>query len=65
MSTPIKRGAIALRTLLVLNLFTAVPLYADLWYQHYQRAEDALEAERWEEAVDQLNQAIQRNRTMQ
>jgi tetratricopeptide (TPR) repeat protein len=59
-STYKSRSIIALRLLFALNLFAAVPLSADLWYQHYQRAEEALEAERWEEAVEELNQAIQR-----
>jgi tetratricopeptide (TPR) repeat protein len=51
---------VALRLLFALKLFAVAPLSADLWYQHYQRAEEALEAERWEEAVEELNQAIQR-----
>jgi len=54
------RIATALRLYLLANLVAASPLLADLWYQHYQRAEDALTAERWEEAVEELNQAIQR-----
>ncbi|TNF76609.1 MAG: hypothetical protein EP299_05265 [Acidobacteria bacterium] len=33
---------------------------ADLWYQHYQRAEKALEDEDWSGAIEQLNQAIER-----
>jgi tetratricopeptide (TPR) repeat protein len=33
---------------------------ADLWYQHYQRAEKALEEADWSGAIEQLNQAIER-----
>jgi tetratricopeptide (TPR) repeat protein len=33
---------------------------ADLWYQHYQRAEKALEDQDWSGAIEQLNQAIER-----
>jgi tetratricopeptide (TPR) repeat protein len=33
---------------------------ADLWYQHYQRAEKALEDADWSGAIEQLNQAIER-----
>ena len=54
------RIATAFRVFLFVSLTMAGPLFADLWYQHYQRAEDALEAGRWEEAVEELNQAIQR-----
>ena len=59
-STHKSRSMVALRLLFALKLFAVAPLSADLWYQHYQRAEEALEAERWEEAVEELNQAIQR-----
>ena len=38
----------------------AVPARADLWYQHYQKAEEALKRQDWEVAVEELNQAIQR-----
>ncbi len=54
------RIATALRIFLIVDLMAVGPLFADLWYQHYQRAEEALKAERWEEAVDELNQSIQR-----
>ena len=39
---------------------SAGPLLGDSWYQHYERAEKALEEERWEEAVSQLQEALQR-----
>ncbi len=42
-------------------LFTSfLPAHADLWYEHYARAEDALSAQRWEAAVNELNEAIAR-----
>ena len=43
-----------------LILTGAAPAAADLWYQHYQKAQEALERERWEAAVEELNQAIER-----
>lgn len=36
------------------------PAGADLWYQHYQKAEEALQRQEWKAAVEELNQAIQR-----
>lgn len=33
---------------------------ADPWYEHYARAEEALDGENWTEAVDQINQALER-----
>ncbi|MGB5176420.1 MAG: hypothetical protein WBQ30_16915, partial [Thermoanaerobaculia bacterium] len=59
-SNAVRRNATAFRVFLVLNLMAVGPLFADLWYQHYQKAEEALKAERWDEAVVELNQAIQR-----
>jgi tetratricopeptide (TPR) repeat protein len=43
-----------------LALALATPAHADLWYQHYQKAQQALARQEWETAVDELNQAIQR-----
>ncbi len=43
-----------------LTLLGALPAGADLWYQHYQKAQEALERQEWEKAVEELNQAIQR-----
>ncbi|HSF14539.1 MAG TPA: ATP-binding protein [Vicinamibacteria bacterium] len=34
--------------------------WTDPWYEHYEKAERALEAQNWEEAVVQINQAIER-----
>ncbi|MCU0292263.1 MAG: AAA family ATPase [Thermoanaerobaculaceae bacterium] len=45
---------------LVLALAVSSPLLADLWYEHYARAEKALAAEDWAKAVEELNLAIQR-----
>ena len=43
-----------------LMLVVASPAAADLWYQHYQKAQEALKRQEWETAVEELNQAIQR-----
>jgi len=43
-----------------LALSWPVPAAADLWYQHYEKARQALERQQWEAAVDELNKAIQR-----
>jgi tetratricopeptide (TPR) repeat protein len=39
---------------------SAAPARADSWYEHYEQAEKALEAEDWAVAVEQLNQALER-----
>lgn len=44
----------------ILVLAGAAPAAADLWYQHYQKAQEALERQQWESAVEELNQAIAR-----
>ncbi len=33
---------------------------ADLWYEHYEKAEKALEGQDWTEAIEQINQAVER-----
>ena len=38
----------------------ATPALADFWYEHYARAEEALVAEDWPQAVEQLNEALAR-----
>ncbi|MEE8524761.1 MAG: hypothetical protein V3T72_12575, partial [Thermoanaerobaculia bacterium] len=55
-------GARCLRLglLLTLALTFAFPAFGDLWFKHYDQAEKALAAEEWEEAIEQLNQAIER-----
>lgn len=50
-----RRAAVAL-----LLLAAAGPLFADAWYEHYARAQEARSHERWAEAVAQLEQAIER-----
>ena len=51
-----------LRLWLVVVLLAALPrpLFADLWYEHYAAAQEALEEERWSEAIDQLNSALEK-----
>lgn len=46
--------------LLLTVMFSAASLPADSWYQHYDQAERALEDKRWRDAVEQLNEALQR-----
>ncbi len=41
-----------------MSLAAASPAFADLWYENYQKGEDALKAKRWDEAVSQFTQAI-------
>ncbi len=33
---------------------------ADPWYEHYEKAERALEAQNWAEAIEQINEALER-----
>jgi tetratricopeptide (TPR) repeat protein len=52
-----------LRIILVLLLGLAVAageLRADLWYVHYEKAEQALVDEKWRKAVEELREAIER-----
>ena len=44
----------------VLALASSATVWADSWYEHYERAEQALRTEDWTTAVEQLNQAIER-----
>jgi hypothetical protein len=44
----------------VLLLGVAVPVMADYWYEHYARAENALEAKDWSLAVAELQEALER-----
>ena len=60
-STPVNSRWVATCVgLLVLTLVTSSPAVADLWYQHYQKAEQAIDRSQWEEAIEELNQAIER-----
>ncbi len=47
-------------TLLALSLLVTRPVLADLWYEHYEKAEQALEEQDWTEAIEQINQAVER-----
>jgi tetratricopeptide (TPR) repeat protein len=46
--------------LVVLSFAAAPPVWADYWYEHYDRAETALENGDWERAVEELQQALER-----
>jgi len=43
-----------------LFLLAAPVAVADYWYEHYARAESAIEAEDWSTAVQELNEALER-----
>lgn len=45
---------------LVLALAAAGELRADLWYVHYEKAEQALADKKWRKAVEELREAIER-----
>jgi tetratricopeptide (TPR) repeat protein len=46
---------------LVFTLFAAAPAaWADYWYEHYARAETALDNENWGRAIQELQQALER-----
>jgi len=54
-----------LRPLLVLAVLAtglATPAFADLWYEHYKKGEDALNQRNWKEAIDQFTQAVEKKR---
>jgi tetratricopeptide (TPR) repeat protein len=38
----------------------ATPAWADYWYEHYARAETALDNDNWERAIEELQQALER-----
>jgi tetratricopeptide (TPR) repeat protein len=46
--------------LIVLVAVYVRPVLADPWYEHYAKAEKALEEENWTEAVVQINEALER-----
>ena len=57
------RLTVALRTLLILSaMLTLVvrPALADLWYESYKKANEALAAEDWTEAIAQINAALEK-----
>ena len=41
-------------------LAAAPPVWADYWYEHYARAETALENGNWDRAIEELQQALER-----
>jgi tetratricopeptide (TPR) repeat protein len=47
----------------LLALTLAGPAVADKWYEHYERAEEAIRNEQWQEAVNELTEAILKNDT--
>jgi len=50
-----------LAVLLVMLLLAAAPAaWADYWYEHYARAETAIEDGDWDRAVEELQQALER-----
>jgi tetratricopeptide (TPR) repeat protein len=56
---------LTLRPLLVLAVLAiglATPAFADLWYEHYKKGEDALNQRNWKEAIDQFTQAVEKKR---
>ena len=48
--------------LAVLAISLATPAFADLWYEHYKKGEDALNQRNWKEAIDQFTQAVEKKR---
>jgi tetratricopeptide (TPR) repeat protein len=52
---------LGLAAVLILSiLVTAPPAFADYWYEHYARAETALENDNWSRAIEELQQALER-----
>ena len=48
------------RVFLTLALVSVSPALSDLWYKHYSQAKEALAAGEWQEALAELDQAIER-----
>lgn len=46
--------------ILLVVLTVCLPAMADLWYEHYARAEKALDEKKWTVAIKELNDAIER-----
>ena len=42
------------------TIVAVTPAWADYWYEHYSRAETALDNESWERAIEELQQALER-----
>jgi hypothetical protein len=45
--------------LAALALFLATPAFAELWYENYQKGEEALQAKRWTEAIARFSKALE------
>jgi tetratricopeptide (TPR) repeat protein len=56
MRRPLRHGIFVLATIIA----SSGPAFADPWYEHYARAEQALEEENWTEAIEQINEALAR-----
>ena len=60
---PTNRTARPLRlvAVLIVAILATTPLaWADYWYEHYARAETALDNDNWERAIEELQQALER-----
>ena len=54
---------LVLRALMIAFLVLALgvqPAIADLWYESYEKSEEALAAENWSEAIRQINAALEK-----
>lgn len=47
-------------SVLAVSAFLPGPAHADLWYEHYAAAEEALSDQNWAEAIEQLNSALEK-----
>jgi tetratricopeptide (TPR) repeat protein len=56
LARPLKLVAV----LIVAVIAAAPPVWADYWYEHYARAETALENGNWDRAIEELQQALER-----
>ena len=55
-----RRSRLSAALLLGLLLVLPRPALADLWYEHYTAAQEALEEERWSDAIEQINSALEK-----
>jgi tetratricopeptide (TPR) repeat protein len=46
--------------IIIVVIAAAPPVWADYWYEHYDRAETALDNGNWERAIEELQQALER-----
>ena len=56
LARPLKLVAV----LIVAVIAAAPPVWANYWYEHYARAETALENGNWDRAIEELQQALER-----